>query len=750
MRKKVIALRFYQVFNNNFLKGLVIKMKKNKSYTLLIIDGDPALCLLANKKLSENGYHILTASTGGKGIQAIIEYNPDLILLDYDLSDMTGVEVCHSIRNASPPIDKPVLFITEKNDYQSIQNAYQAGATDFSNKPINWTILNYRIQYLLRSYEIYLSLIFSENRLKKAQKIARIANWDYNPVEQSFNWSDTIYEILGDSSKQIPLSNISQFLKRVPEADIDCIKQALEACLNHQVNFEIEHNLISADGSNKIISHLGCVIKNASNQVIDYIGTLQDITERRHTEDKIRELAYYDSLTGLMNRKSFLTILDEILIINKRYKLLSALLFIDLDDFKRINDTLGHDIGDLLLQDVAIRLQQCVRTVEQEKEYKTKSNRKINNLLHDKVFRIDTLDINRFDLGRLGGDEFTVFLSDILNEEMAGNVANRLLNALEQPFHLEQHEIYISFSIGIAISPHDGDNIKTLLKNADTAMYSAKNLGKNNYKFYTQAMNEHALYRLELELKLRNAIKNDELSLVYQPQVCLHTGRLVGAEALMRWDHKIHGSISPSEFIPLAEETGQILAIGDWLFKQFNKNLQHWESLGLIPDHFKLALNVSALQFNQSNIIHALYTCFSDRQLNTHVAFELTESVLMTNAATNLITLQSLSDSNISLSIDDFGTGYSSLSYLHHFPVSTIKIDRTFIFDMKKDSHTEIIKAIIAMAKGMDIKIIAEGIEQQWQADILKQEGCDIGQGFLFHRPLSIESFEHLLQQEKN
>jgi len=721
-------------------------MIKVKNYTILIIDDDPILCLLANKKLTANGYNVITANTGDEGIKLTLKNFPDIILLDYELPDMTGVEVCNYLRNYAPPIEQPILFITGKNDYQSIQNAYQAGATDFSSKPINWVLLNYRIQYILRGYEINLSLISSENRLKKAQKIAKIANWDYNSVDQSFSWSNTIYCILESPTRQLQISTLAQLLDRIPKKEVELVKKRLEACINQQKNFEIEHHIYTEKGELKIISHLGCVIKNAANKVIDCIGTIQDITERRKSEDKIRDLAYYDSLTGLMNRESFLTVLDQILVTNKRYNLLSALLFIDLDDFKRINDTLGHDIGDLLLCEVATRLHDCVRTAEQEKEFKTASHRRINNLLNDKVFRVNTLDINRFDLGRLGGDEFTVFLSDIINEAAAGKIAERLLKSLEKPFHLGSHEIFVSFSIGIAISPHDGTTMKSLLKNSDTAMYSAKHHGKNNYQFYTQAMNEQAIYRLELEGDLRNAIADNELSLVYHPQVCLQSGDIIGAEALMRWKHKTKGFISPSEFIPLAEETGQILQIGDWLFEQFAKNLRQWHQQRLLPKNFKLTLNISTLQFNQKNILHTIARYFPDKSLNHHINFELTEPVLMKNAAANLATLNTLADHNIALSIDDFGTGYSSLSYLHHFPIDTIKIDRSLIFDMQINEPAEIVTAIIALAHEMNISIIAEGIEQQWQAEFLLQEGCEIGQGFLFYRPLSTHHFSSLLQ----
>ncbi len=720
----------------------------NKSYKILVIDDDPTLRLIAEKKLAQYGYQVLIASTGQQGIQIALEQSPDLLLLDYELRDMQGIDVCSYLRKQKVSFDKPILFIAGKHDYQSIESASRAGANDFSRKPLNWSILVYRIQYMLRAHEINLSLLLSETRLTKAQKIAKMANWEYVLAEQSFQWSDTIYDLLEISRVKGRRMGLDGFINRIPGEEAAGVRQAIEQCIENNINFELEHNVVTGGGNQKIISHLGSVIKNDANEIVDYIGTLQDITERRNKENKIRALAFYDSLTGLMNRESFLTALDKIFSSNEHYDLLSALLFIDLDDFKRVNDTLGHEIGDLLLCEVSERLKKCVRTAEQEKEYQTDNNRQVSNPIPDGVFQIKTSDIKRFDLARLGGDEFTVFLADIPNEDAASSVAKRLLNALEKPFDLDGYEVYVTFSIGIAISPNDGDNIQTLLKNADTAMYSAKANGKNNYQYYAKEMNEQALYRLTLESDLRNVVERNELSLVYQPQYSLQSGRLIGAEALMRWTHSIKGNISPAEFIPLAEQTGQIFNIGDWLFKQFNQDLQRWKRQGLIHEEFKLALNVSSLQFHQVDMMNKVRNVFSDLELNKHVEFELTESVMMKNAEENLAKLNSLAEQNITLSIDDFGTGYSSLSYLHRFPVDTVKIDRSFISNMEDDGQENIIRAIIAMAHGMSIKVVAEGIENQWQYDFLKKEGCDIGQGFFISRPISTDQLQQLLKNE--
>lgn len=719
------------------------------SYKILIIDSDPTLRLMARQKLQQFGYNVIAVETGKEGVDAVVNTSPDMVLLDYELSDMTGLSVCRYLRSSRVGFDKPILFVTSNEEPQSIKAAFQEGVSDFSRKPVNWNILVYRIQYMLRAYEVKLSLLSSEARLARAQRIAKLANWEYSASEKKFKWSEAICDLLDMKNQDTDNFQTNDFYSKIPDADRHAVESAMTYCIEENINFDIEHLLVSEAGQHKIISHIGSVITNDKSGTVDYIGTLQDITDRRCTEDQVRNLAYYDSLTGLMNRESFLTAIDAIISSNKKYNLLSALLFIDLDDFKRVNDTLGHDLGDLLLCEVADRLKSCVRTAEKEKKYQTDNHRMIKNPIPDSMARLKTIDIQRFDLARLGGDEFTIFLADIPNEEVAGSVSTRLLKALEKPFFLDGYELYVTFSVGIAISPNDGDDIQTLLKNADTAMYSAKSNGKNTLQFYSHEMNERALYRLALEADLRNAIGNDELHLVYQPQVCLQTGRLVGAEALMRWTHSIKGEISPSEFIPLAEVTGQILGIGDWLFERFYADLKKWKSLGLISANFKLALNVSSLQFHQTNMMEKIENVFSDLELNKNVEFELTESVMMKNAASNLDKLNALAKNNITLSIDDFGTGYSSLSYLHQFPVHTLKIDRSFISDMEGDEQAVIVTAILAMAKGMGITVIAEGVESQWQYDFLKEKGCEIGQGYYISKPMGVDKFYALLKTEK-
>ncbi len=723
-------------------------MKKN--YRILIIDDDPTLLLIAQKKLQTHGYQLLTAATGEQGIADALEKSPDLLLLDYELPDMTGLDVCNILRNQPSYGAKPILFIAGKNDYESIDRAFQAGATDFIIKPLNWPILQYRIQYMLRAHEIQLSLLSSEARLAKAQRLAKLVNWEYNHQEKNFQWSETFKELFEINDYGSQNFNLADFTKRVFPDDLYQLENSIHNLIQRQLPFEIEHRIITDQGLEKVVLHVGHFIKNELNNHCDYIGTLQDITERIQSENKIRSLAYFDSLTGLKNRESFITVLNTALAENKKNHSTSALLFIDLDDFKHINDTLGHDVGDLLLCKISERLKNCVRTAENDQQFAPDNSRKSPSAYSDKVNKLSPLDMSRFDLARLGGDEFTVFLSDIQDNKVAATVSHRLLQALNIPFTLNNHEVFVSFSIGIALFPNDGDNVQQLLKNADVAMYHAKECGKNNFQFYQRSMSDKSLYRLSLESDLRNALSNNELYLVYQPLYQLANDRLIGCEALLRWKRPEKGLLMPEKFIPLAEQTGQILVIGQWLFEQISIILEQWLSADLLNEDFKIAVNVSSLQFHQANIIDKVKSSFVDKSLNQYVTFELTETVMMQNAAQNLTKLNLLSDLHINLSIDDFGTGYSSLSYLHQFPVKSVKIDRSFIIQMENEDLINIVKAIIAMAHGINIKVVAEGIENQQQLDFLKQLGCDIGQGFFLSEPLSLSEFQILLQQHRS
>lgn len=447
-------------------------------------------------------------------------------------------------------------------------------------------------------------------------------------------------------------------------------------------------------------------------------------------EDSILRMAYYDSLTGLPNRALFNDRLKQTLAHSERYNSTSAVMFIDLDNFKRINDTLEHRVGDLLLMGVAKRLSAYIRS-------------------SDTVARQSPQAITNT-VARLGGDEFTILLTEIESMQNAAKVANRILNIVSQPFKLDNHEVYITASIGIALYPSDGTDTDSLLKNADTAMYHAKEHGKNNFQFYKHSMNASALERLTMENDMRRAIDREEFVLYYQPRVDIRSGKISGLEALVRWEHPQKGLVSPMEFIPLAEETGLIVPIGEWVLKAACRQNQEWQKAGLLHMPLTISVNISGHQFRQENLIKIIEKVLGDYELGPGcLEIEITESVVMKNADTTVSMMNELKNMGVRLSMDDFGTGYSSFSYLKRFPLDNIKVDRSFINDItEKNEDKAIVRAIIAMAHNLQLTVIAEGVETGQQLALLKEMGCDEMQGYLFSRPLTSDGIYQLCTEK--
>lgn len=444
------------------------------------------------------------------------------------------------------------------------------------------------------------------------------------------------------------------------------------------------------------------------------IGTghalMQIMTERKQAH--LYHLAHYDALTGLPNRLLFEDRLTQALVHERRTGKLVALLFLDLDRFKAINDTFGHAVGDLLLKAVGERLSQSVRAS-------------------------DTV-------ARMGGDEFTLIFSGIHEPRDAGKIAHLILEVMAKPFMLEGHEVFVSTSIGITLYPLDTDGIdliETLLKNADTAMYKAKDQGKNNYQFFTPEMNVATLERMLLENDLRKALENGEFILHYQPRIHCADGSVSGMEALIRWRHPKLGLVSPATFIPLAEETGLIVPIGEWVLRTACSQTKAWHDAGMPP--LRVAVNISARQFKHADLILTIENVLHETGLNPrYLEVELTESLAMEDVQQTIITLNALNAMGISIAIDDFGTGYSSLAYLKRFPVDFLKIDQSFVRDIvDNDDSAAIAKAIIALAHNLNLEVVGEGVETSDQFDFLRQHDCEEVQGYLFSRPLCVEEF---------
>jgi diguanylate cyclase (GGDEF)-like protein/PAS domain S-box-containing protein len=456
------------------------------------------------------------------------------------------------------------------------------------------------------------------------------------------------------------------------------------------------------------------VVRDKQERITHYVAVFSDITERKASEARIAYLAQHDPLTGLPNRTLLQDRLDQALAGAVRHNSRIALLFLDLDRFKTINDSLGHMIGDRLLQGVALRLSACTRDT-------------------------DTIS-------RQGGDEFLIVLTDVDGPDDAARVAEKILDQLHPPFDIDGQLLATSFSIGIALYPEDGTCADSLMKNADTAMYHAKECGRNTYRFFDEVMNVNALERLHMENALRQALEQQEFSLYYQPQVNLASGRIIGVEALLRWFNGSLGGVSPGCFIPLAEECGLIVPIGRWVLHQACQQAMQWQKQGFAP--IPVAVNISALQFRRADMVTTVREALDASGLAPQLLeLELTESLLMQSGPEVERTLAGLKALGVRMSIDDFGTGYSSLAYLKRFPVDCLKIDQSFVRDLIDDpDDAAIVRAVIQLGRSLRLEVIAEGTETPEQLDILRAEGCSAAQGFVFSPPLPAEALNDLLR----
>ena len=480
----------------------------------------------------------------------------------------------------------------------------------------------------------------------------------------------------------------------------------------------VETQRVSKAGQRVDVSISGAAFFDQTGSPEGYVITLQDIRDRRKKDEALRYMAYHDMLTGLPNRKSFYMHLEDLLQHSSRRNSdrAWALMFLDLDKFKQVNDTLGHDTGDQLLKGVADRLKRCLRETDH--------------------------------LFRLGGDEFTVILTNLKRDIDVARVARKILKTFTRPFRFKTHEIFTSTSIGISVFPNDGWEVEGLVKNADIAMYAAKESGGGEYRFFTEEMNRKALHRMKIENNLRKALDRDELMLYYQPLVN-EDNQIMGTEALLRWRHPELGLIFPTDFVHITEETGLIVRIGQWVLQTACTQTKSWHDLGF-SDLF-VAVNLSARQLLEPNFEQMVIMTLEQSGLSAkYLKLEVTESSVIQNPEVCIAKMRNLRDKGITFSIDDFGTGYSSLSYLQRFPIDALKIDRSFISDaISSKGDREIIKTIIAMARNLNIEAVAEGVETQEQKDFLASFGCTNMQGFLFAQPVPAEQFRSLLERKQ-
>ncbi|MBI1396644.1 MAG: EAL domain-containing protein [Betaproteobacteria bacterium] len=692
----------------------------------LIVDDDPTIRLIAARTLATSGLRTVAAADGERGLEAFQKERPDVVLMDVMMPGIDGYEAVRALRASTAGRHVPILMLTGLDDLESINRAYDAGATDFISKPINWAVLGHRVRYMLRSAETFEALVENQALLSSAQQVARLGSWRWDLVTDRTQWSEETYRILGYRPGEV-VPGLDTLIARIHPDEAEEVRAEMLALRKTGEATELIHRLALGDGSTRYVRIHTDVVRAPTGEPLHALGAIQDISENKAAEQRIHQLAYFDRLTQLPNRIRFVQNLSDALEQARRTGKMVAILSLDLDQFKRINDTLGHGVGDKLLTSVAQRLRDTIRS-------------------RDTLIRLSSgEDVN---LARLGGDEFCILLREMSSFQDAAKVARRVVDHLQRPIEIEGHELFVTTSIGIALFPLDGDDADTLIRNADAAMYFAKSQGRNNYQFYGKEMNSRAVERVTLESRLRRALERDEFRLYYQPKLDLRSGRIAGVEALIRWQHPERGMIAPAEFIPIAEESGLIIPIGEWVILEAASQARRWLQAGLPPLH--VAVNIAGSHFQQAAFTDNLARVLKDTRLEPGLLeLEVTESMLMDERSATLKTLTRLKSMGLRLSIDDFGTGYSSLAYLKRFPVDALKVDRSFVKDMPgADDDAAITSAIIAMAHSLRLQVVAEGVETGEQLDFLKTRGCEFVQGYLISRPVPANEIERMFGQE--
>lgn len=675
---------------------------------ILVVDDDEHVRQAAALYLEYAGYRVLQASNGQEALTLFdeSESKPVMVLLDMVMPVLNGYETCRHLRQRVQGLRLPILILTGLNDESSVDLAFQAGATDFVSKPINWAVLVQRVRYALRDREMYLELEQKEKRLSHAQRIAKLGYGQINLTTGVIDFSPEIAEMLGMEGQSVMSSQ--DFFDLLEPSDQALMQQALDDAITGSGQYMFEHRLQLPDQPEKVILQQGEAKQVNGEWLI--IGTLQDITERIQAEEMIYFHTYYDPLSDLPNRTLFEKQLNEQL----RCDELQAVIFVGLDRFKAVNDSLGHTRGDLLLKEMATRLSALQR---------------------------DAMIVARF-----AGNIFSIYLPKVGTVEEVDDLAQSLLEIVAVPVVIGELNLEMSASVGIALYPLEVESVERLLLGADTALNLAKQHGGAQYRYFSSELDGLAQERLLMEQELREAIKSEQFELYYQPQIDARSQEIVGVEALIRWNHPSRGVVPPFKFIPLSEETGMIIPIGEWVLNTACQQAKRWLDKGI---KIRMGVNLSVKQLQLENFPVLVASALEVSGLPPEqLDLEVTESMAISDLKNTISVLEQIRELGVLTSMDDFGTGYSSLSYLQQLPLCTMKVDRAFIKDIDDEgNNAEIAKTIIDLSRNLGLHVIAEGIETRSQFEQLLMHGCDEIQGFYFSKPLTVAEFEALYEQ---
>jgi PAS domain S-box-containing protein len=723
---------------------------------VLLVDHDPAARARTAAALSARCWRVVEASGSAEALEIFAARRPDVVVLDALMPGIDGFATCERLRRLRGGEHVPVLMLTELNDEASIARAYEAGATDFQARSgTEWALLSERLRYMVRASRLREDLAESSAKLSKAQRIARLGNWDWNVAARTVTLSRECFAIAGLPQQDQPITD--WFIWSCVAADERArIEELFRDALSGARELKFDCRILRPSGEVRIVHVEAEIDRDSAGTAIAMHGVVQDITERKHAEDRIRELANFDSLTGLPNRRHFRDQFAAALERARAAGTAVGVLFIDLDRFKQINDRLGHQVGDELLRAVAKRIVQCVRendtvaltAVRPAQGVPTRAPSRASARGAGERSRPASEPGRGNSVARLGGDEFTILLTDLPTPAAIEAVAQRLMEAMRRPFRVAGNELLVTSSIGLATYPADGRDVDSLLRKADIAMYAVKDSGRNGLLRFSSGMKAATSARRRLETSLQRALDRQELVLYYQPKVNVLDGAIAGAEALMRW--KRGGElVPPGEFIAAAEESGLIVPITEWAVREVCRQLARWSDAGMAP--VPVSVNISGRHLQHANLLEPVEAALRGVRLDASLLeLELTEAVVMHDFHATLPLLQALKQLGVSISVDDFGTGYSSLAHLTRLPIDTLKIDRTFVHELEtRPESAAIVAAIIAMSKSLKLRVVAEGVETRGQMERLFDQGCHLMQGFLFSPAVPGDDFPALMKGER-
>ncbi|MCU0533772.1 MAG: EAL domain-containing protein [Hydrococcus sp. Prado102] len=725
---------------------------------ILVVDDVPDNLRVLSATLSEQGYQVRCAKSGSMALMAAQSAPPDLILLDVKMPDMNGYTVCQKLKSHTATSDIPVIFLSALDDIVDKVRGFEVGGVDYVTKPFKVEEVLARIsnhlalqnakaeiralnaelenrvqqrtaqiettnqkltQEILERQKAEKRLQESEERLESILNSLQEMVWSVSAITFKLLYINPAAEQIYDRPLSEFYTNPNLWLEATHPEDRPKLERSYQTVLE-KGSFELEYRILRLDGEVRWVCDRSRVIYDERGVPLRIDGITEDITERKRTEEQLIHDALHDVLTGLPNRTLFMERVETALKLSKRNKdYRFALLFIDLDRFKIVNDSLGHGIGDRLLVAIARILESCLRET-------------------------DTV-------ARLGGDEFTILLEGLVDIADATRIADRIGQKLLSPIELDGHTVFTSASIGMVIGSSAYEQGADLLRDADIAMYRAKEQGKARYTLFDREMYAQTLKLLQIENDLRVGLERQEFLLHYQPIVSLKSGKITGFEALIRWKHPKRGLVFPGEFIPVAEDTGLIIPLGEWVLREACRQHSLWLSKTPQNEPFTISVNLAGRQIREQNLLEKIDGILAQTGLNgSKLRLEITESMLMDNTEKTIDLLSQLRARNIILSIDDFGQGYSSLSYLPRFPVNLLKIDRAFIWKMTSDSENlEIVRTIISLAHTLGMEVIAEGVETIEQMNILKELNCEFAQGYFFSKPLDCLAAEAILVKDE-